>query len=182
MGTVGCLSAQTARVTLQEQLAMESKVRELVSGAIAELRLGTPSALDRAQAALEVARDMNPDEPRVIDGLGCVEWRRGNAKLAQHFFKRAIELNPKYDRAYAHLALIAEGDGNRAAALALLQSAVRMNPLNYRTRNNLAALLISDGRSKEAYQQLLRAAESGGRQESEIKANLAAIKEETAKE
>ena len=174
----GCVAVPQGQVPLQDRLAIEGKIRELVETATVAMRVGTPSALDRAQAALEVARDINPDEARVVDGLGCVEWRRGNHRLAEKFFKQALELNPDYDRAFAHLAMVAEADGDRNAARTLLQTAVKMNPLNYRSRNNYAALLLEDGQTKAAYQQLLRAVQSGGGSEAEIKANLVNVRED----
>lgn len=174
----GCAGSTSGQLTLQEQLSLEGKIRELVESAVVEMRTGTPAALDRAQASLEVARDINPNDPRVIDGLGCVEWRRGNLKLAEHFFRRALQLDSNYDRALAHLALILEARGDKNSARLLLQQSVQMNPLNYRNRNNYAALLLDQGETEESYRQLLRAAESGGREEPEIKSNLANVREE----
>jgi len=154
------------------ELALEESLKNLLTVATKDLRLGTIASLERASASLELARDLSPNDSRVLDGLGCVEWGRENYKLAQYFFNRALEANPNYDRAYAHLALVAERRGDSKAAYGLLKIAVGLNPLNYRSRNNYAAVLGSQGYSQEAYRQLLRAYQAGGKDSAVVLSNL----------
>lgn len=154
---IGC-SAQIVPPLNGEQIAMrEQKVTLLISKAVNLMRRGDAASFDEAFDALELARDLLPTDPRIVDGLGCVEWRRGNHKLAEHFFKKALEFDPYYDRAYSHLAIVAHENGDKQAALDLLQIAVKMNPLNHRSRNNYAVELLEEGNTYDAFHQLQRA-------------------------
>jgi|GEM_PF-3305824 len=172
-GLAGCyLPPPNTNPSLEDQVRLEDTLRSALTQATADLRQGDEPGLDRAFAALEVARDLAPNDPRVFDGLGAVEYRRRNSKLAESFFKRAISLNPDYDRPYAHLALIAEDRGDRAAAIELLKLAIKLNPLNFRARNNLAKLLKDDGADAEAYKELLKAYQSGAQDDIVIAHNL----------
>ena len=159
-------------VSLQDELVMEERIEALLGEATQRMREGTNLSYDQAFAALELARDLKPNDPRVIDGLGCVEWRRGNYDLAEHFFSKALELNPRYDRAYAHLAFVAKRKGDLEAARDLLKIAVALNPLNFRSRNNYAIVLAEQNDEREAYHQLLKAYQSGGRGDIVLDYNL----------
>jgi len=151
-----------------DTVVLEERLQQLLGESTELMRRGET---DRAFAALELARDLSPEDPRVLDGLGCVEWRRKNYRSAKYFFQRALAANPRYDRAYTHLALVAEREGDRQAAVELLQIAVKLNPLNFRSRNNLAVALLEKG-DRKAYHQLLKAVEAGGRKDVVIQHNL----------
>jgi len=177
----------------------EQKIRMLLTEGNKQLgqgdRLGDWDSFDRAQAAYEAARELDSGDARIIDGLGCVAWRKGNPKLAEFYFKRAIELNADYDRPIAHLALVAESRGHRHASLELLRRALQLNPLNFRARNNYAALLMKEGeraelqasplskdrseeRSEElseAHRELLKAYELAGPEEELITRNISLL-------
>lgn len=120
----------------------EQKLEELIRVAILHLRKGTSDSYLHAAAEFELARELAPDDPRILDGLGCVAVRQQNFNTAEHLFKEAILRNNSYDRAYAHLAYIADMRGEKKAAEELLAIAVKINPLNYRARNNYAVLLV----------------------------------------
>ena len=168
-------------LTAEEKAYREQKIRELLSEGNKKLRQGDWDSLDRAQAAYSTARELDRDDARVIDGLGCVAWRKGNAQLAEVYFRRSIELNRDYDRPLAHLALVAESRGHHRASVELLRQAMELNPLNYRTRNNYAAVLMdTDGRSDEpqlaeAHRELLKAYELAGPEEEFISKNIATL-------
>lgn len=164
-----------------EELAMrEQKVRLLLMQGNKALRRGTWDGFEHAQAAYSTARELAPDDPRVLDGLGCVAWRKGNPNLAELYFKHAAELNPEYDRPVAHLALVAERRGHKRAALQLLRRAVASNPLNFHARNNYAALLLDnfqDGPAlAEAQRELLKAYELAGPEDPIVDENLGLLK------
>ena len=145
--SVGC-GPRAVPLDIQGEVSMEFRLKELLTQGTLLMRRGDQAGLERAYAALEVARELSPFDPRVLDGIGCVEWRKGNPALAEFFFKEALKQNPEYDRAYAHLALIAERNGEVDAALELLQIAVAKNPLNYHSRTNLGALLLEASREE----------------------------------
>jgi len=160
----GCVPRQK-QLSMQDELQLETKMKELLFSSVMLMRQENKTALDGAEANLALARELNPRDPRVADGLGCVFFRKKDYDSAKYFFKEALQLDPNYDRAYAHLAMLAENDGNYEAAYFLVSKAVQMNPLNYRSRNNMAALLINHFNSEEnlkvAYQELLKTYQSG---------------------
>jgi len=155
---------------------LERRIQMMMEQSIHFLREGSPESLKLAQQTLEVARELSPEDGRVLDGLGCVEWRNGNRKLAKYFFRRAIKANPEYDRPYGHLALIAEQEGDRKAAQELFRLALKLNPLNYRARNNFGVLLLKTGASAEGSRQLLRASASSDGEEAVIEHNVARVR------
>ena len=165
----------------EEQALREQKIRELLKSGTRLLRAGAWDDLDRAQAAFTLARSLRFDDPRAIDGLGCVAWRKGNAELAELYFQRALEIEPAYDRSLAHLALVAESRGHLRAANELLQRAVIMNPLNFHSRNNYAALIMKTDRDKsslaEAHRQLLQAYQLAGSEDPIVDGNLNLLKQ-----
>ena len=170
----GCYLPDTSqqRISLEEEVQRDRTLRDILAAATGDLRTSSAEGIERAFAAFELARDLNPEDPRVYDGLGCVEYRRKHFDLAGHFFRRAIELAPEYDRPYAHLALIAEQKGDMPAAAALFRMALRLNPLNFRARNNYAAFLVDDGDSTNAYKELRKAYQSGAQDDIVITHNL----------
>lgn len=177
---VGCaVPPADSPLTLEQELAREGKLRRLLLKATLEMKNADFHSLGRAEAALELARDLVPNDARVTDGLGCIEWRRGNIEMAEYLFKKAVEFNPEYDRAYAHLALIAESRGDIWAAIELFNIALRKNPLNYMARNNLGALLYErdelgavDERLKRAKLEFLKVSEGMETTDAVIKQNL----------
>ena len=129
-----------------DEVLLEQKLVGLLTQATLLMREGDERSYQDSLATLFIAKELAPEDSRVLDAIGCVEWRRGNDQIAEHYFRAALELNPYYDRAYAHLALVAEKRGDIGIARELLQTAVSMNPLNYRSRSNYAQLLISHAR------------------------------------
>ncbi len=152
---------QESPVTMWDELALENRLVELLATVTTNLRSDKRDALVQAEGAAMLAAELSPNDPRVLDALGCVAWRLGDLERAEEFFKKALQQNPDYDRAYDHLAFIALADGNEAAAEALLSEALRRNPLNHRARNNLAVYYFekSDGNwdnFDKAYQELIK--------------------------
>lgn len=164
----GCFRVSTLDNT-DTEMAREARVKELLGRATLNLRKGSIESYHTAESELALALDLAPNDPRVVDGLGCIAWRLANIVRAEYFFKTAIALDPNYDRAYAHLAAVAEHNGDMAAAHSLLEQAVKLNPVNYRSRNNLAAFLINHGDAQDSVAradfELIKAARSGGAQE-----------------
>lgn len=170
---VGC--ARSAPLSPEEQTLREQRIRQLLSSGNRSLRAGD-EGLDAALASYTIARELAPEDPRVLDGLGCVAWRKGNIDMAEMYFRRAAELDSRYDRPVAHLALVAEARGHRRAALGLLVRAVQMNPLSFRARNDFAAEILRIHRSGkelgEAHREILKALELAGPDEPVLRFNL----------
>jgi len=145
----------------QQRNIQEKEVVRLLTLSVRAMRRGDTAGFRDAEAALGLARELKPGDPRIYDGLGCLAFRRGNLDLAEYFFKKALERDLLYDRAYAHLALIAQERGDIESALELLKIAVETNPTNYRSRNNLAALMSTYRIDPPwAFQELLKAVET----------------------
>ena len=53
--------------------------------------------LDQAIAQLETARQILPDDPRILNTLGGLLTRKGNASGAEKHFRRALEIDPSLD-------------------------------------------------------------------------------------
>ncbi|MCB0344214.1 MAG: tetratricopeptide repeat protein [Bdellovibrionales bacterium] len=168
-----CSSCVDYRALSPEQAALrEEHLQSLLNQSIEYMEQGSDDTLENANNALELARDLDPNDPRVLDALGCVEWRRGNYKLAAYFFEKALAADSGYDRAYVHLALNEERLGRIDSAEELLRIAIQLNPMNFRARNNYAALLLDKGFPHEARKQLQRAAHSAGREDAIMEINL----------
>ncbi len=173
--TVGCVPA-VSPLSVQEEQMLEGTLVTLLERATVGLRRGDTRSLDEAYASLRVARELSPNDPRVLDGIGCVEWRLGNIDLAEYFFREAIAVSPEYDRPYAHLALVARDRGDTRAAEELLLMAIQINPLNYRARNNYAVEVLENGEDREsrkaAYESLLAAIQTAGEEDPVMSYNL----------
>lgn len=174
---------QRPNLTPDQLAARELKLRELLKQSVVELRLGTPDALDRAQASLEIARELHPKDARVLDGLGCVAWRKGNVNLAESFFKKSLEQDQNYSRPWAHLALVAEARGHYNAANGLLRKAIAVNPMNFMARNNRAAFLLKNSTNPRdhsiAYQELMKAYQLSGSDDPIVQANIRRVQIES---
>lgn len=121
------------------------------------LREANPQAVRSAQVAFSAAYELAPQDPRVIDGLGCVAFQQGRLDSASRYFLSAMHIDPKYDRAYAHLALVAEKKGQYGEAGRLHKMALLVNPLNYRARNNYAIFLADSDKKLLARYELTKA-------------------------
>ena len=136
-----CIGIQSPYYSSGDIIQRNENITALLSNAIHDMNFDSEEALDRAMASLLVAKELNAFDPRIWDGMGSVEYRRGNLDKAEKHFKEAIKLNPGYDRPYMHLALIAEQRGDIIASYQLLRLAIHKNPTNFKARNNLAVLL-----------------------------------------
>ena len=151
----GCAPAGRT-LSVEEQVVREQRLVSLIAQGTALLRRPGAANLEQARAAFELAGELSPRDARVLDGLGCVAWRRGNFSAARSYFSEAIRADPGYDRALAHMALIAFRDGNFPEADELFRRALILNPLNYRARNNFVVSKLRRGVSAHSQQILLR--------------------------
>ncbi len=162
-------------LTPEQKVERENQIVYLLHKAVEELRVGTPDSLKSARASLELALELDSEDARIFDGLGCVEYREGNLGAAEDLFKQALVLNSIYERAYVHLAVIAQDRNDHQAAADLLQIALNLNPLNYRARNNYALLIRDKAHEHDiAYQELLKVYHSRHRADGVLEYNLEA--------
>ncbi len=161
----------------EEEVFVEQKVKLLL--AQGNKFLLKKDTLNLAKASYQVARELKPNDPRVIDGLGAVAWREGEIELALYYFKRAYSFDSKYDRPLVHLALIAEKRGDLFAAKELLLKAIEINPLNYRAKNNLAVLIkhYEKDPDKKGLTELYQAYALAGKDDPVLNYNFAKEKE-----
>lgn len=152
---IACVPAQ--EFNLADKLAQDKIVVSLLDRTVDVLRSNEATAIEQAAQILEVAREINPRDPRILDGLGSIEFRRANYQLAKYFFKQAIKENPAYDRPYLHLAMIARMEGDNLAAYDLLSMAIQLNPLNSKARLEMAYVLADSGQYEQAQIQQMRA-------------------------
>lgn len=134
-------SCSTVKFSAEEEAFVERKVRMLLLQG--NKYLTEDDSLLLAKASYQVARELKPNDARVLDALGAVAWREGKDQVALDFFKAAYAQDYRYDRPLVHLALVAEKRGDILAAKELLLKAIKMNPLNYRAKNNLGALIAN---------------------------------------
>ncbi len=146
----GCVPVGGAR--LDERI----EAQRLIDQGSAYLRVGD---LTNAAASFQVAAEITVSA-EAIDGLGCVDFLRGDIDAADLRFQEALDLNPRYGEALLHRAAIHEARGDIIGAEELFNQVIEADPKNVRARNNLAALLAKHGGEsgrRLAYQELLKA-------------------------
>ena len=97
--------------------------------------------LSQAEAIFSLAKDLRPDDPEALDGIGSVHLRRGDIQTARVLFLECVKLDPEYARAYVHLAYLEEIAGRHAISAKLLRTAISLNPRDYHALNNLGGML-----------------------------------------
>ncbi len=166
-----CVPAQR-QLSVSEELARKAKVDRLYLKSRKLFREGTESALESAEAALELARDLLGDQARIFDALGCIEWARGKKIRSEEFFKKAIAVDPEFSESYGNLAFIALENGDLIEAEALFKIALSLKPSNYRARNNMAVYLSELGRLDKSRAELLKSLHTAGYDRGPIENNL----------
>jgi len=163
LGGVSCSRVQHPQRTPEQEALIEQELRGLLYKTVLLLRKGDSESLVQAESMLLLAQELRFNDARILDGLGCLAWRRGDMDLASRYFRDSIAKDPNYDRPYVHLASIAESRGDVSTAKELLVMALKINPMNYRARNNLMALLVDkEGDVPQAYRELLKVKEGVG--------------------
>ena len=168
IGLGGCVITKPSTQPGSQQLGLE-----LIDQGTVWLRAGE---LDRASGAYETAWQL-AKLPAALDGMGCVAFRRGDARQAEALFIQAYQADHSYSAALANLALLYKQHGLSDAAKRLYIEAVQRNPKNYRARNNFGVLLSDiDTSAHAAKAELLRAAAL--KRDPLIESNLRSISEE----
>jgi TolB-like protein/DNA-binding winged helix-turn-helix (wHTH) protein/Tfp pilus assembly protein PilF len=109
----------------------------------------------QARAALERARQLDPQAPEVLASEGYLnmyfDWDLD--KAAQNL-ERAIVVDPNYATAYDWLGVLYTASKKFAAARSALERARRLDPASLPIRTDLAFHLHYNGRNEEARQEL----------------------------
>lgn len=153
----GC--ARPVELTLLQQVDRLRVQEQALKRATLLLQAGTAAALGQATELFRYAHQLQPRDPRPLDGLGSIAFRDGRMLDAEEFFRKAIELDPTYSSALVHLALLAERRGEIDKAEQLLREVLDSNPTSVSAMNNLAALLLDQGNDLLEVEQLLTRAE-----------------------
>lgn len=139
----------------QRPLDAEQTGLELIDQGTLWLRA---AELDRAEGAFEAAWEVSK-LAAALDGLGCVAFRRGDARRAEELFIKAYQVDHRYSVSLANLALLYKRNGLTHAAQRLYVEAIARNPRNFKARNNFGVLLSDIQELPQAGRlQLLRAA------------------------
>jgi tetratricopeptide (TPR) repeat protein len=84
--------------------------------------------LERAQAHLETAKALAPEDPNLLFALGRLQTACGDFKQAENFYLQAIAQDSRMADAYVNLAVLELRDKDAAAAITLLQKASTLTP------------------------------------------------------
>ncbi|HZC25174.1 MAG TPA: tetratricopeptide repeat protein, partial [Candidatus Binatia bacterium] len=163
-----------ARKDLQSAIAERKKVCEIIhdyyfpyyalgldlieAGDLAEARAALLKAdvlkPGQADVRLEMARRLNPEEPRIPLYLGEVLWKLDRHDEALAILREAIRLNPSNWEPHYRLASDLYQQKNFSDAATEYQAALQLNPTNVKMRLAFASALEQLGRPREASLQL----------------------------
>jgi len=106
--------------------------------------------LKASEKELLRARELRPDNPNVLNALGCVYLEQGRFAESESTFQRAIALKPTWTDPHFNYGRLLKKMGKDDAALAEFQKAVEVAPVNGRARLYLAQELAARGHEQEA--------------------------------
>ena len=101
--------------------------------------------LEKAEAALQKATELNKNNFDALLLLAQVQNLRGSVDQAVAGYERSIQINPRDVRSYVLLGTLEESRGNWQKAQALYQRALQAEPDYPVAANNLAYLLLEHG-------------------------------------
>ena len=118
--------------------------------------------LDAAQALLERALRVDPDNQYALAELALVKLNRGDDAAAEETFQAALAVEAEtYTCPYEGLGLVYLRQGRVGDARAAFERAIDINPdIEYRKFNELARIYIADGRLVEARRLLEKSIEN----------------------
>ena len=125
--------------------------KELVRDLLQEGRV------DEAEAQLEKALQIEPNDAEAHSNLGNVLHKKKRLAEAIAQYQRALELQPTFAVAHHNLANVLLEQGRVDEAVAHYQRALELQPDFLAARNNLGQVLLQLGRADEAQAQLTRA-------------------------
>ena len=85
-------------------------------------------SLSQAQGQYQAALELVPDESAALLGLGDIQHRNRQPRLAAEFYRRAVAAEPTNPDAYARLAEAYYQQGDPTTALSTWEQALRLRP------------------------------------------------------
>ncbi len=102
------------------------------------------NSLNQAEALFSLARDLRPEDPEAVDGLGSIHLRKGDLQTARVLFQEGLRLDPTYSRGYINLAYLEELEGRKGVSKQLLKSAINSSPIDVHALNNLGGIMFDE--------------------------------------
>lgn len=151
--TILLLGACATQQDLQVQRLQARSSFEIGMGHLRDGQLGL------AQAALEQAIRLDPDQPLYLNALGLVYLELRRWAEAKALFEQALKIDPNYADAYHHLGVALAESGQWAAAAEAYQKALTIPtyPNRASSYHNLGWAYFNLGRDKDAEDALTRA-------------------------
>ncbi len=107
--------------------------------------------LKEALKEAQIANQLQPDDPNMLDTLGWAYYKQGNAKKAIEIFRRALSLDDSLADVHFHIATVLYDEGQLDEAVHHFRTTSTLDPTNAFARNNLAYLFSERGTNlKEA--------------------------------
>jgi tetratricopeptide (TPR) repeat protein len=94
-------------------------------------------SLSQAQGQYQAALELVPDEPAALLGLGDIQHRNRQPRLAADFYRRAVAAEPTNPDAYARLAEAYYQQGDPTAAVSEWERALALRPDDMAVRRRL---------------------------------------------
>jgi len=120
------------------------------------------ATIDRAAVAADKALQLAPDLAEVQTTAGGIADERGDLKLAEARYRRALKLNPSYTLALRWLGMLVGRTGRPAEALKLAEAEHELDPLSQQAAIAHGEALEGLARFDEALQVFLPAVALGG--------------------
>jgi serine/threonine-protein kinase len=120
--------------------------------------IATREAFDRARAAAEKARVLEPDSAEVNLSLGLVEHYYGwDLDRQERHLRRSIELAPRSAAGYSWLALRLCFENRHAEALELARRSAELEPLSANVQTNVGWAFLGAGQFEDAVREFRHA-------------------------
>jgi tetratricopeptide (TPR) repeat protein len=100
-------------------------------------RLLQEGSLERAQEEYQAALELNPNESAALLGLGDIQHRSRQPRLAAEFYRRAVAAEPTNPDAYGRLAEAYYQQGDPTAAVSEWERALALRPNDKVVRQRL---------------------------------------------
>jgi protein O-mannosyl-transferase len=121
---------------------------------VMHLNLGTTYFATRnftaAEKELQLALQLKPDSPNVLNALGCAYLELGRLEDSASAFKSAIAYKPRWTDSHFNYGRLLKKQGQSGAALAEFRTAVEVGPLNASAHLYLGEALAERGENSGA--------------------------------
>jgi tetratricopeptide (TPR) repeat protein len=132
-------NSSAAKKRYEEVLALDDRAT-VAANNLAWMHAEEGGDLELALKLAQTATSSAPDVPEVMDTLGWVYYKKGQAQLAIPVFERCVEKAPTSALYRYHLGLALLKIGDTAKGRAALQRALELNP-DQTTSNEIRRLL-----------------------------------------